>query len=58
MDALCVGFNMLNVARRMGVHENTVRTFVTRARHKLGARSSMQAVSIWTAIKVRSGLWA
>jgi DNA-binding NarL/FixJ family response regulator len=45
---LAKGYQLKEVARRMGVETSTVREYWSRTKRKLGVRSMSQAVSLWT----------
>jgi DNA-binding NarL/FixJ family response regulator len=45
---LAEGYQLKEVARRMGVETSTVREYWSRTKRKLGVRSMSQAVSLWT----------
>ena len=45
---LAKGYQLKEVARRMGVETSTVREYWSRAKRKLGVRSMSQAASLWT----------
>lgn len=48
MDLASRGLNMDQISEYMGVKPSTVKTFVTRAAHKLGVQTVRQAVAVWT----------
>jgi DNA-binding NarL/FixJ family response regulator len=48
LTQLAKGYQLKEVARRMGVETSTVREYWTRTKRKLGVRSMSQAVSLWT----------
>jgi DNA-binding NarL/FixJ family response regulator len=45
---LAKGYQLKEVARRMGVETSTVREYWSRVKRKLGVRSMSQAASLWT----------
>jgi DNA-binding NarL/FixJ family response regulator len=45
---LAKGYQLKEVARRMGVETSTVREYWARVKRKLGVRSMSQAASLWT----------
>jgi DNA-binding NarL/FixJ family response regulator len=45
---LARGYQLKEVARRMGVETSTVREYWSRVKRKLGVRSMSQAASLWT----------
>jgi DNA-binding NarL/FixJ family response regulator len=48
LTQLAKGYQLKEVARRMGVETSTVREYWSRVKRKLGVRSMSQAASLWT----------
>lgn len=48
LELVSRGMDMRQIAEHMGVKTSTVKTFATRAIHKLGVQTLRQAVAVWT----------
>ncbi|GGI12800.1 hypothetical protein GCM10007377_02770 [Galliscardovia ingluviei] len=48
LDLASRGLSMDQISEYMGVKPSTVKTFVTRASHKLGVQTVRQAIAVWT----------
>lgn len=56
LQAVCDGKREKEIAADMGVAPSTVGNYLLRARHKLGARTTHQAVAMFSEMKVKQPL--
>lgn len=57
LSFLCIGWSNREIARRLGISENTVRTHVQNIRVKLNVRSRMEAALVAMRVGIRSAEW-